>query len=121
QDIVDTALMLMVREALNELVRTLEEITARARAIAVEHRATPAMARTFLQPALPSTFGVRAARWCAAIDGSASRLIAAREALPLQLGGPIGDAFVRMKEGARINATLAEDLGLAAAPFSWHA
>ncbi len=58
QDIVDTALMLVVRRALNPLLADLDGAADAAAVLAATHRATPMIARTLLQQALPTTFGL---------------------------------------------------------------
>src|SRR5262249_47353360 len=57
QDVVDTALMLQAREGLDALSADAERLASRCRALAGAHRATPAQGRTFLQPAVATTFG----------------------------------------------------------------
>src|SRR4051812_26162298 len=54
QDIVDTAAMLVARRALEPLLRDLHDAAGAAARLADDHRATPVMARTLLQQALPT-------------------------------------------------------------------
>jgi len=120
QDAVDTAAMLQVREGLALLDRALREVAKLLRALVVAHRATPMMARTLLQHALPTTFGVTAARWLAPLAAAATTLRQVRAGLPLQLGGAVGalDGF-----GVQTRALverLAHALGLVAPPLAWH-
>ncbi len=115
QDVLDSAAMLVTRDA---LAATLADATAArdaAAALARAHRATPMIGRTLLQQALPTSFGLRAAGWAVAIDQAAGRLGAVRERdLWAQLGGPVG------REDPAVAAALAADLGLAAPPLCWH-
>ncbi|MGH3441137.1 MAG: lyase family protein, partial [Nitriliruptorales bacterium] len=63
QDIVDTATVLQARDGLDALV---EHVGALGDACAVHarrYRDTPMVARTLLQHAAPTTFGLTAARW----------------------------------------------------------
>ena len=88
QDVVDTALMLCVRDATRPHPRG----TCRSGADAVATRrnapATPMLARTLTQAALPSTAGVKVARWLSAVLDAAEPLAELR--MPVQAGGAAG-------------------------------
>ena len=66
QDVVDTALMLCVRDALARIREELADQVRTLSRLAETHRATPMLARTLTQAALPSTAGVKVARWLSA-------------------------------------------------------
>src|SRR5690606_18301622 len=68
QDIMDTADVLQIRDALALVEDDLEAIAASLAALAERHAATPMAGRTHLQHALPVTFGYKAATWLAGID-----------------------------------------------------
>ena len=70
QDVVDTALMLCVRDALARIRGELVDQVRTLSRLAETHRATPMLARTLTQAALPSTAGVKVARW---LSGGAGR------------------------------------------------
>src|SRR5262249_6356314 len=57
QDLVDTAAMLQARDGVDAVLADLERVARRCRELAREHRATPVQGRTFLQPAVATTFG----------------------------------------------------------------
>ncbi len=58
---------------------------------ALEHRATPMLGRTLMQPAVPITAGLKLARWAAALAQDRERLAEAQVmGLAVQLGGPVG-------------------------------
>jgi 3-carboxy-cis,cis-muconate cycloisomerase len=87
--------------------------------LAAAHRDTPVAARTLLQQALPTTFGLVAAGWLTALDGAADRLAAVRgTALAVQLGGAAGTlaAF----DSPSIVDRLAAELGLRTPDLPWH-
>ena len=63
QDIVDTAAMLVTRRALDLVLVQLDRLAAECAALASTHRSTPMAARTLLQQAVPTTFGLKAAGW----------------------------------------------------------
>ncbi len=115
QDILDTAAMLVVQRALEPLLGDLDAAAEAAERLASEHRSTPIAARTLLQQALPTTFGLKAAGWMTALDGSAAALRALE--LPAQLGGPAGtlDGL-----GPEVAARYASELGLAEPALPWH-
>ena len=119
QDLADTALMLQGKAGA-ELIRRKGAALAEALAsLAETHAETPMLGRTLLQGALPMTLGLKAANWLLGVDSGLRRFAReAEEALAVQLGGAVGTlAGLSPAVGAR----LAEDLGLAAAPISWHA
>lgn len=91
QDILDTAMMLIARRGLEIVLADLEKAAASAAALADRHRATIMAARTLLQQALPTTFGLKAAGWLNATVEARSELIrVARTRLAVQFGGAAG-------------------------------
>ncbi|BCB87656.1 3-carboxy-cis,cis-muconate cycloisomerase [Phytohabitans suffuscus] len=119
QDILDSAAMLVAREALGLIVADLSAASAAAARLAEAHRDTPLAARTLMQQALPTTFGLVAAGWLTALDGAADRLAAVRDAgLAVQLGGAAGTlaAF----DSPSIVDRLAAELDLPAPVLPWH-
>ena len=119
QDILDTAAMLVARDALSLILADVSAAASAAARLAAAHRDTPVAARTLLQQALPTTFGLVAAGWLAALDGAADRLAAMRDSgLAVQLGGAAGTlaAF----DSPSIVDRLAEGLGLPAPALPWH-
>ena len=121
QDIVDTAAMLMARQALDVIgadVSAAAEATAR---LAGEHRSTVMIGRTLLQQAVPVTFGLVAAGWLAALDEAVAALARVRaERLAVQFGGAAGTLASLGEAGPRVAALLAEELDLPRPPLSWH-
>jgi 3-carboxy-cis,cis-muconate cycloisomerase len=115
QDILDTAAMLVVRDALVPLREDLAAAADAAAKLAADHRATPMIARTLLQQAVPTTFGLKAAGWMSALDAAGRRLAAFRPAA--QLGGPAGtlDGL-----GPEVLARYATSLGLDEPALPWH-
>jgi 3-carboxy-cis,cis-muconate cycloisomerase len=121
QDVVDTALMLCAHRALGPL---LEDAAAAADAtalLAATHRATPILGRTLLQPALPTTFGAKAAGWLTALDEAALEVDRVRRTvLAAQVGGAVGDRAPLGEHATAIATTMAEDLGLCHPTLPWH-
>jgi 3-carboxy-cis,cis-muconate cycloisomerase len=110
QDVLDTGLMLMVRDAVAAVVGDLGRAVEAVDRLASEHADTPMTGRTLTQPALPITFGDKLEAWRAGLTGATADLEAL--AFPVQRGGPVGNS----RDGA---GDLARRLGLADAP-SWH-
>jgi 3-carboxy-cis,cis-muconate cycloisomerase len=116
QDIMDTAAMLVAdrtrRIILADLDRTLDALAGLAR----RHRDTPMAGRTFGQQAVPTTFGLRAAGWLAAV--ARAREVLGAVPLPAQLGGAAGTmaAFGT----TRLLPVFAEETGLTEPVVPWH-
>ncbi len=122
QDLADTALMLQAKAAMALLRQDLDTVRKAAADLARTHAATPMIGRTLLQPALPITFGLKAANWMAALDSAACRLEQdARNALALQFGGATGARTGLRGRGAAIAAHMSASLGLANPTLPWQA
>ena len=91
QDILDTAMMLIARRGLDLILTDLEQAAASAAMLADRHRTTLMAARTLLQHALPTSFGLKAAGWLVAIVEARSELKRVRRTrLAVQFGGAAG-------------------------------
>jgi 3-carboxy-cis,cis-muconate cycloisomerase len=125
QDVVDTGLMLCVRDVLSRIgdefarqVGALAELTER-------HRNTTAVARTLTQAALPSTLGAKIARWLTGVLDAAEPLTGLLPSLPVQVGGAVGTLAAATEltgsvDGAiALSDALAASLRLAPVP-PWH-
>ena len=121
QDIVDTAAMLMARQAIDVITADLSSAAQAAARLAGEHRSTIMIGRTLLQQAVPVTFGLVAAGWLAALDDAWAGLTRVRaERLAVQFGGAAGTLASLGEAGPRVAALLAEELGLAQPVLPWH-
>jgi 3-carboxy-cis,cis-muconate cycloisomerase len=120
QDVLDSALVLCARRALDPLLENLTAAIEAAGRLAEQHRGTLMVARTLGQPALPSTFGLKAAGWAAGLQAARSDLEAARDAAAAQLGGATGTLAAYGEQGLAVVGLLAEELGLTAADVPWH-
>jgi len=121
QDIVDTAAMLVARNALVPLLADLRGAADAAATLARGHRDTPMAGRTLLQQAVLTTFGLKAAGWMVGLDEAASRLDEVRASrLAIQFGGAAGTLSGLDGTGVEIAARLAAELGLAAPVLPWH-
>jgi 3-carboxy-cis,cis-muconate cycloisomerase len=121
QDVLDTAAMLLARDALDLLLADLDRVAAACARLAEEHRDTVMVARTLLQQALPTTFGFKAAGWLVGLDGARAELVDVRErSLALQLGGAVGTLAALGDHGLEVAADVADQLGLAQPELPWH-
>jgi 3-carboxy-cis,cis-muconate cycloisomerase len=112
QDIIDTAMMLVAKRALAPLLEDARGASDAAAMLAERYRDTPIMGITLLQPAVPTSFGLEAAGWMAAID-QASEVVGG---VPpsVQMGGPVGT------RDPKVAAEVARNLGLSGPVLPWH-
>ena len=121
QDVLDTALMLVLRRVIDLVLGDVARLSAAAAALAEQHRSTLMAARTLLQHASPTTFGRKAAGWLVAVIevGDALRE-ARRHRLAVQLGGPGGTLAALGQHGLQVMDALASELGLEVPVLPWH-
>ena len=121
QDAIDTGMVLQLRDALSLLEEDLARLTATLAALAEQHRATPIVARTWMQQALPTTFGFIVAGWLDAILRNRQRLMECRaRVLSLQFGGAVGTLAALSGRGPEVAKALAEELRLTPPVAPWH-
>lgn len=122
QDIMDTGLVLRLREVIARLDDRLAGVVRRLAALAEEHRGTVMVARTRAQQALPTSFGLKAAGWLAPLVRDRARLAALRpRLLVVQFGGAAGTLAALGEPGLAVMEALGAELGLAVPPMPWHA
>jgi 3-carboxy-cis,cis-muconate cycloisomerase len=121
QDVVDTAFVLLLKQALPLLEADHLRIDVALRKLSEQHQDTVMLGRTLLQPAPPITFGLKAAGWRAAARRGWAR-IASRfsEALILQFGGASGTLASLGDKGIAVGQALAEELELPYPEAPWH-
>ena len=121
QDVMDTASMLVARRALDLILAELDDVTTAVARLAEAHRSTPMAARTMLQQAVPTTFGLKAAGWLVAVLEAKSLLESVRrDRLAVQFGGAAGTLAAVEGHGLALVRLLADDLGLAEPVLPWH-
>ncbi|WP_042260189.1 3-carboxy-cis,cis-muconate cycloisomerase [Paraburkholderia heleia] len=121
QDIIDTATVLQLRDALALIERGIDALCATLADLARTHRATPAIGRTWLQQALPITLGLKFAQWLDAMLRHRERLVVLRErSLVLQFGGAAGTLASLRDAAPAVSAVLAQELGLVLPALPWH-
>ena len=121
QDIVDTALILQLRQYLGILDRRLEALIATLVAKAKENRDVVMAARTRSQMATPTTFGAKIAGWVAPLERHRVRLSQLRDRLlVVSLAGASGNYAALGPQGREVEAALAKELKLSVAQAPWH-
>ena len=121
QDAMDTGLILQLRRALEVVDQDLARLTSTLATLADKHRAAPLAARTWMQQALPTTFGFIVAGWLDAILRHRARLAELRARnLTLQFGGAVGTLAALSSRGPAVAKALAEELRLPLPSIPWH-
>jgi 3-carboxy-cis,cis-muconate cycloisomerase len=122
QDVIDTALSLEMRTAIDALLLDLDVAIKGFNALAGRHRRTLSVARTLMQQALPMPFGLKLAGYAAALARSRERLSRLRrEALALQFGGAAGTLAALGDRGFGVAERMAAILDLQLPDAPWHA
>ena len=121
QDIMDTALVLQIREALRLLEGNLQRLIQSLARLADQHRTTLMAGRTHSQQALPIPFGLKIAGWMAPLLRHRDRLAEIRpRLLVLQFGGAAGTLASLKESGFRVQEALAQELKLGLPLTPWH-
>lgn len=121
QDIMDSALVMGLRDVLDWVGVCLDEIISSLAALAERHRRTPMIGRSQLQHAVPITFGYKVAGWIGPLLRHRTRLEQLRpRLLQVQLGGAVGTLAALGPRGSEVRRRLAGELGLEVPVSSWH-
>lgn len=121
QDVMDSGLVLQLRQALllieNELAHLADSLAVQAQRFAT----TPLAGRTWLQHATPVTLGMKIAGWLGAVTRSRQRLQELKpRLLVLQFGGASGTLAALGQHALPIAEALAEELRLSLPEQPWH-
>jgi 3-carboxy-cis,cis-muconate cycloisomerase len=121
QDVLDTALVLQMRDALLLLDEAMGGLEAALVRQVREHAGTVLTGRTWLQPGPPITLGLKLAGTLAALRRDRERIqSAARRALVVQFGGAVGTLASLGAAGRAVSAELARILDLPEPELPWH-
>jgi len=122
QDILDTAIVLQLRDVFTILRRDLTALARSLGRLAVRYRDTPMAGRTHLQHAVPITFGLKCGAWASPLITDLERLDqAARRVLVVQFGGAAGTLAALGANGPAVVEALARELALDIPTMPWHA
>ena len=123
QDALDTALVLIAKDAIELIVRDAAAAVHAFAEHAETHRGTVMVGRTLAKAATPTTLGLKIAGWAWSVARASRSLRRACDELPVQLGGAAGTLAAFTASGADsidIAARMSRDLGLAEAVAPWH-
>src|ERR1700761_9175079 len=121
QDIMDSAVVLQIREALRLIEHDIAELRRILADLSRRHRDTPMAGRTHLQQALPVTCGSKTAIWLAIFDRHADRLGQCNPRLLVgSFAGAAGTLASLGNKGFTVQQALCEELGLGVPASTWH-
>ena len=121
QDVIDTGMVLQLREALQLIRVELAELADALAALAHRYRHVPMMGRTWMQHALPITFGLKAAGWLDAVLRHQDRINSLGQRIGvLQFGGASGSLASLGDQGLAVAHALASELALELPAVPWH-
>ncbi|MEK9672629.1 MAG: adenylosuccinate lyase [Rhodospirillaceae bacterium] len=121
QDIMDTGLVLQMKDAVDLIRDALDELEGNCEKLARKHRDTVMAGRTHGQQALPITFGYKVAVWIDEIRRQKERLEQmAERVLVGQFSGAVGTYAAIGEKGPEVTRLIMADLGLGVPAISWH-
>ena len=121
QDVMDSGLVLQLRQALALIDSDLAQLGQTLATQAQRYVATPLAGRTWLQHATPVTLGMKIAGWLGAVTRSRQRLQELKpRLLVLQFGGASGTLAALGEHAMPIAQALAEELQLSLPDQPWH-
>ncbi|MGI5936355.1 MAG: adenylosuccinate lyase [Oscillospiraceae bacterium] len=122
QDIMDTAMVLALKEMFDLARAKLVSIQNSVLDLCEKYADTPMIGRTHNVQALPITFGYKAAIWADELERCIQRLDQSRERiLVLQMSGAVGSMVSFGNDGPAIQEKMAEELGIGVPAICWHA
>lgn len=121
QDIMDSALMLRLRQALALIEDDLKLALAALATLAETHARLPMPARTYGQHATPTSFGAVSASWGMPLLALINELEELRRnCLLISLSGAAGTSGALGAKAGEVRAEMAKALGLSDPERSWH-
>lgn len=121
QDVLDSALVLQIREGIQLVDVAIEQLEGTLIHQVREHRHTVLMGRTWLQAGPPTTLGLKLAGSLAALRRDRDRIrSAAARMLVVEFGGAVGTLAALGTKGGAVSAELARILHLKEPPLPWH-
>jgi adenylosuccinate lyase len=120
QDVLDTGMMLQVREAHAIFLRDLRAVGRELYRLAETHKTTPMAGRTHAVQALPITFGHKCAVWLAETGRNFERLTQLEQRVFVgSLVGAVGTKASFGEKAFEIDQKVMAQLGLGVAEVSW--
>ncbi len=122
QDVLDSALVMQMKEALHLLDEALTRLDAALTEKVRRYRGTVMLGRTWLQAGPPITLGLKLTGVLAALRRDRQRIRQEEErVLVLQFGGAVGTQASLGSSGGVVSAKLAQLLDLTEPDLPWHA
>lgn len=115
-DVLDTAGVLQLRAALDQIADRLQRVEAAVGSLALKHRRTPMIGRSHGMHAEPISFGFKLAIWLGELRRAAARLDAARSSI--SVGKIAGSVGTHANVPPRIEEITCAELGLGVAPVA---
>ncbi len=120
QDVIDSALMIVIRPRLECCLEHIAAAIEGGLAQMDRHRHTPMIGRSLTQQALPITFGAKVGQWLTGLAAAERRLKrVSAGGLFVQFGGPVA-AHHGLDDGLDLMAALATALNLNCPLLPWH-
>lgn len=121
QDVMDTGLILQLRDALDLLEEQIKTLGGNLAVLARQHEKTVLVGRTWLQHAPPVTLGMKISSWLGAVTRHYQRLREMRpRLLCLQFGGASGTLAALGEQAWPVTEYLAKNLKLVVPEQPWH-
>lgn len=121
QDILDTAHVLVLRDVVATTEAALDRIIDGLGVLARDHAGTVMLARTRMQQAAPTSFGLKAVGWREPLLRHKARLVELKPRLLVaQLGGAAGTLAPLGDQGMAVRKAFAAELGLGLTATPWH-
>lgn len=122
QDVHDTAMVLCLRSAWDHIEADHLRLISALESLAVRHAGSVMLGRTLLQPAVPTTFGLKAAGWLGAVTRAWRPWSEAfGRTQVIQFGGAAGTLAAFGDQGVAVEQALAARLDLGVPDAPWHA
>jgi 3-carboxy-cis,cis-muconate cycloisomerase len=121
QDILDTGMVLQIKDGLELIEEELGSIIEATSILAKSHNKTVMAGRTFQQLAAPITFGYKAAVWLDEILRHRNRLKEMKKRVLVgQCSGAVGTFATLGDRGLEVQQIMMQNLGLSVPDITWH-
>lgn len=121
QDIVDTGIVLLQRDAYEVILRDMKLCLRHALTLSAKYRNTVMAGRTHVVHAIPITFGYKAAVWADELGRDIERLEQIRDRVFVgEMAGAVGTLASQPEKGLETQKRMMEILGLRVPEIAWH-
>lgn len=122
QDIVDTTVMLQIKQTYEVIGEKLQRVRTMCEALAKEYRSVVMCGRTADQQAIPITLGFKIAGWVDQLDRCIERMDDAKDRIVVgQFFGAVGTLASLGDQGYAVSQNLMRKLGLGIPRMAWYA